>query len=221
LYNVNAENDTLTPYTNALTLQSVASSIAIPTSGVIFAEDNVWVRSNPNYHGRVTIAAGRLATTSNANIVVADDLLYSTKNGQDVIGLVAEDSVIIAPYAPPSSGSFTFEVDAAAIAQNGTVLYPLDYRVNSDNCTRGWTNSNQTFTYFGSVATRQSWTWTWLLGSHSCGDAVYSSNSGSYVSGIEHNNTQYDYSLLYTPPPSFPITSTYNVLSWREVLTKP
>jgi Tfp pilus assembly protein PilX len=221
LFYVNGENDRLTPYASALTLQAVASSISIPTSGVIFAEDNVWVRSNPTFHGRVTIAAGRLATSSNANIVIADDLIYSVKTGEDAVGLVAEDSVLIAPYAPPSSGSFEFEVDAAVIAQSGSVTYPLYYRSSSSRCTRGWSNSNQKFTFFGAVASRQTWTWTWLLGGSTCGDAVYSSNSQSYISGIEYNNTQYDYSLLYYPPPSFPITSTYNVLSWREVLTKP
>lgn len=221
LFYVNGENDRLTPYTSALTLQAVASSISIPTSGVIFAEDNVWVRSNPTFHGRVTIAAGRLATSSSANIVIADDLIYSVKTGEDAVGLVAEDSVLIAPYAPPSSGSFEFEVDAAVIAQSGSVTYPIYYRSSSSRCTRGWSNSNQKFTFFGAVASRQTWTWTWLLGGSACGDAVYSNNSQSYISGIEYNNTQYDYSLLYYPPPSFPITSTYNVLSWREVITKP
>jgi hypothetical protein len=218
---VNGETDTRTPYTSALTLQSVASGISVPTSGVIYAEDNVWVRTNPTFHGRVTIAAGRLATSSNANIVISDDMIYSTRNGTDAVGLVAEDSVIIAPYAPPSSGSFTFEVDAATIAQNGTVLYPSNYRASSYRCTRGWVNSNQIFNFFGAVATRQPWTWTWLMGHSSCGDAVFSSEQDSYISGIEHNNSQYDYSLLYNPPPSFPITSTYNVLSWREVMTRP
>jgi Tfp pilus assembly protein PilX len=221
LSNVNAETDTRTPYTSALTLQSVATNISMPTAGVIFAEDNVWVRSNPTFHGRVTIAAGRLAQASvNAEIVVADDLLYSTKNGADSIGLVAENSVTIAPYAPPASGSFNFEVDAAAVAQTGNVFYPDVYRSDSTSCTRGWVDPNQVFTFYGSVATRQTWTWTWLVGSHSCGDAAHDSQNG-YVSGIEHNSTQYDYNAQFSPPPSFPITSTYNVLSWREILTRP
>jgi type II secretory pathway pseudopilin PulG len=219
LYKVDSETDTSTPYTSALGRTVVSSGITIPESGVIFAEDNVWVRTNPTYHGRVTIAAGRLATNANANIVVADDIVYSTKNGQDAIGLVAEGSVIIAPYAPPSTGSFTFEVDAAMIAQSGTVEYPVTYRVNSNRCTRGWVNADQLFNFYGSVATRQQWTWTWQQGG-ACGDAVNDPTNG-YISGVENNNTQYDYNLLYAPPPSFPITSSYNILSWREVLTKP
>lgn len=218
---VNGENDRLTPYTSALTLLPVATNVAIPGSGVIFAEDNVWVRSKTTFHGRVTIGAGRLAGNANAEIVVADDIVYSTKNGSDVLGLVAENNVTIAPYAPPASGSFTFEVDAAMIAQAGSVLYPGTYRTSTNSCTRGWVNASQNFTFYGSVSTRQTWTWTWLQGSNSCGDAVRDTATNTYISGVNHNTTQYDYNLLYAPPPSFPITSTYNILSWREVLTKP
>jgi Tfp pilus assembly protein PilX len=223
LYDVNAENDQLTPYTSALTLQSVASNITIPSSGVIFAEDNVWVLSNPTYHGRVTVAAGRLASTNSstyANVNIAGPLLYSTKNGTDAIGLVAQNSVILSPYAPPSSGAFNFEVDGALLAENGEVWYPDPYASNGNRCTRGWTSSNQQFLFYGSVATRQTWTWNWLNGSSPCGDAAFDATNG-YVSGIENTTTQYDYNLEYAPPPSYPLTSGYNILSWREVLTRP
>lgn len=223
LYDVNGENDQLTPYTSALTLQSVATNVTIPSSGVIFAEDNVWVLSNPTYHGRVTISAGRLASSNSstyANVVIAGPLVYSTKNGADAVGLVAQNSVILAPYAPPSGGSFNFEIDGALLAENGEVWYPGSYRTNNYRCTRGWTNSNQQFLFYGSVATRQTWTWTWLDGGYPCGDAAYDPANG-YISGIENNTTQYDYNLLYTPPPSYPVTSGYNILSWREILTRP
>ena len=219
LYNVNAETDTNSTYLTALTLQSVASGIVIPSSGVIFAEDNVWVRTNPTYHGRVTIAAGRLATNNNADIVVADDMVYSTKNGQDSIGLVAEGDVLIAPYAPPASGVFTFEVDSALIAENGNVEYPVTYRSSANRCTHGWINSNQQLSFYGSVATRQTWTWNWLVGG-ACGDAAHDPVNG-WISGIENTTTAYDYNLLYAPPPSYPTTNGFNILSWREVLTTP
>ncbi len=220
LYQVNGENDQAASYSAALTRVLTASNIAIPPSGVIFAEDNVWVRTTAGFNGRVTIGAGRLATSSNAQIMIADDVQYAVKNGTVAIGLVAEGDVSIAPYAPPQSGSFTFEVHAAIVSQSGNVLYPSVYRTNSSRCTLGWVNSNQIFSFYGSVATRQTWTWTWIRGS-SCANAVYSASDGGYMSGITHNNTEYDYSLFYIPPPSFPITSSYNILSWREVLTTP
>lgn len=221
LYKVSAENDQATIYTSALTLQSVATGIAVPSSGVIFVEDNVWVRTNPTFHGRVTIAAGQLASTTNsADINIADDLVYSTKNGQDAIGLVAENDVLVSPYAPPASGVFNFEVDAAALAQSGSVTWPSTYKTSSSRRTRGWVATNQTFTFYGSVATRQSWTWNYSYG-NSGSDSVKDATNNLYISGIEHTATDYDYNLLYAPPPSYPITGSYNILSWREVLTKP
>lgn len=223
LYKVNGENDLAANYTSALSTQLIATGISVPASGVIYAEDNVWVRSNPTYHGRVTIAAGKLASTSSAtyaNIVMADQLLYSTKNGSDAVGLIAQDSVIMAPYAPPASGAFNFEIDAATLAQSGQVWYPSVYRSDSNSCTKGWTAANQQFTFYGSVATRQSWTWTWLFGGSQCGYAGYDPAVG-YVGGVEHNSTQFDYNLQYAPPPSFPITAGYNFLAWRQVLTHP
>lgn len=220
LYTVNSETDTNSTYTSALGESLVSSNITIPSSGVIFSEDNVWIRSNPTYHGRVTIGAGRLATNYNATISIADDLAYSVKDGSDAIGLVAEGDVLIAPYAPPASGNFTFELDAALLSQTGDVKYPLYYRSSSSRCTRGWVNSNQKLNFYGSIATRQSWTWSWLIGSH-CGDSVYSSSAGYYISGFLNNTTSYDYNMLYAPPPYYPITGGYEVLSFREVLTIP
>ena len=222
LYTVNNVNDTKPGYTNALNYSSVANNIAIPSSGVIFAEDNVWVRSNTTFNGRVTIGAGRLATSVTADINIADNLAYAQKDGTDAIGLVAEGNVFIAPFAPPSSSSFTLEVDAAVIAEAGSVEYPLLYTFNPNKCARGWINSNQVLNFYGSVATRQEWTWSWQVNSN-CGggDAVYDASQGFYVVGFKYNTTHYDYNLLYAPPPHFPATGAYNILSWREVLTHP
>jgi Tfp pilus assembly protein PilX len=224
IWNVNNVKDAkIVGYQDALTMQSVASNIAIPSSGVIFAEDNVWVRTNPTLHGRVTIANGRLATSNTTDLTVADNLAYSTKNGEDAIGLVAEGNVYIGSFAPPDSANFTLEVDAAVLAENGSVEYPSNYVFSNNTCTRGWITPNQKLNFYGSVATRQIWTWSWLS-NNSCGDNVFDSSLPApyrYVSGFEYNTTHYDYNLLYGPPPHYPSVSGYNVLSWREVLTTP
>ncbi len=220
LYKVSGENDKKTPYTAALTTTAVATGIALPPSGVIFVEDNVWVRTNPTFHGRVSIASGRLATNSSTDIIVADNILYTAKDGSDAIGLIAEKNVLIAPYAPPSTSSFTFEVDAAALAQSGSVTWQ-QYYDGTSMPTRGWTGSNQTFTFYGSVATDLAWTWNYSYNYNPGLDSVRDASNSFYYSGIEHTNTNYDYNLLYAPPPSYPVTGTYDILSWREVLTKP
>jgi Tfp pilus assembly protein PilX len=220
VWQVNGENDTQTPYTSALNLQSVATGVAIPSTGTIFVEDNVWIRTNPTFTGRVTIGAGRLASASTGEINIIDNLLYSTKNGTTAIGLVSEGNINVSPYAAPTSGSFTLEINAAVLAQTGFVVYPSTYHTNSAVCSRGWVNPNQLLKFYGSVATRTTWTWSWLQGTSSCGDAV-NDGTGQYISGFLHNITEYDYNLLYNAPPNFPLTSTYNILSWREVLTKP
>lgn len=224
LFNINNVKDAkIVGYTNALTLQSVASGVAIPSSGVIFAEDNVWVRSNPTFHGRVTIANGRLTSAQTTDITIADNLAYSSKDGSDAIGLVAEGNVYIGSFAPPASSSFTLEVDAAVLAETGNVEYPSNYVFSNNTCTRGWISNNQTLNFYGSVSTRQLWTWSWLRNS-SCGDNVFDGSlpaPSRYISGFEYNTTHYDYNLLYSPPPHYPTVSGYNILSWREVLTAP
>lgn len=222
LYTVNNEKDTSTTYSNALSPSLVASGIAVPSSGVIFVEDNVWVRTNPTYHGRVTIAAGRLATNVTADINIADSVLYTTKNGNDAIGLVAEGNVYIAPYINQGASTFTSEVDGAVLAGSGNVIFPSNYKFSNSTCTRGWVNSNQKLLFYGAIAVRQTWTWSWDWGTGgSCGDNVKDPLSNHYISGFLYNTTSYDYNLLYAPPPGYPITGGYGILSWREVLTKP
>ncbi len=226
LYRVSSQNDTRSSYLSALGLTLISTGNAIPSNGVVYVEDNVWVVSNPDFHGRLTIAAGRLTATSSSsysNITIAGPIVYSTKNGNDAIGLISQNNITIAPYAPPSpsTGAVSFEVDGALLSENGNVWFPDTYQSAPYTCTVGWVASNQKMVFYGSVATRQVWTWSWLDGGYQCGNASYDPGSGSYISGFLYDNTQYDYNLLYDPPPSYPLTSGYNILSWREILTHP
>ena len=199
------------PYTSALTRTSIANNIPLPSDGVIFVEDNLWIRSNPEFGGRVTIVASRQADSNVAKITAADDIAYTTKSGQDVLGLISEGSFIIAPYAPPkpnaSSSEFPFKIHAAIIA-GGDVRFPASYLSRS---VTEWTTSNKSMEYFGSIGmTDSDGVWTWSV-----------SSGSSTIAGFQYNTTSYDYNLLYAPPPQFPITDTYNILNWREKLTTP
>ncbi len=209
LEKVTNEKDTNTTYATALTRTVVANNIAVPATGVIFVEDNVWVRSNTGgYDGRVTIASARLAAPGDTDIIIAGNLLYTEKySGKDTIGLVTEDSVEVAPYV----GS-NVEVDAALIAKSGSVGIRRTYKGTS-TYVKGYALSTQGLVYFGSLASNLEWTWSVQL----CGTVM---NAGCWA-GYRYTSTNYDENLRYLPPPSFPVTSTYDILSWREVVANP
>ena len=97
------------------------------------------------------------------------------------------------------------------IAQNGRVQFRPQFNYGG-GATDGYINPNQNFNFFGSVASNEQWTWSWIR----CG-----SNSTSCWSGFKYNETKYDENLRYAPPPSFPLTSTYDILEWREIILGP
>lgn len=202
-------------YTQALTYNGNSTTVAIPSNKVIFVEDNVWVRTNPKFNGKVTIVAGRLASSSQtAKVIIADNLAYANKtDGSNSIGLISEGYIEVAPYAPSNqnSGAFNLEINGALVAAdttNGYVRVPSNY-LNNQSLPK-WTNPNQTLTFYGSIvmagsnANTSYWTWSYTDGE-----------------GYGYNSTTYDDSLYYDPPPSFPVTGSYNILKWREILVKP
>lgn len=203
-------------YTSALTLSGGVNNIPLPESKVIFVEDNVWVRTNPTFKSKVTIVAARLDTsdTQKAKMVIADNLAYDDKSGKYSIGLVSENYVVVAPYAPSNQqngAAFNLEIDAAIIAKDGYVRAPDSYLGND---VPAWTQPNQTLSFYGSIvmggnnASSDFWTWLYTSG-------------GTPVDGYKYNTTRYDPNLLYAPPPSFPVSGSYNILKWREILTTP
>ena len=164
-------------------------TVAIPSNGIIYVEDDVWVEGT--VHGRAMVAAAKLpySPSSAPTIYIPDDIVYTAKNGTDVLGLLAQDDVVVTYNAPTS-----LEVDAAMIAQNGSAQF-FDYNgmVKSD------------ITVYGSIMTFGQWTWSWVNG------------SGSIVSGYTTTSDTYDNNLLYGPPPGFPLSSSgYQQLSWTS-----
>jgi hypothetical protein len=81
-----------------------ATTYNVPANGAIYSEKPVVVSGVVD--GRVTIA-------SNEDVIVAGDISYENA-GDDVLGLIGKDEIIIAKYAPT-----TLNWRAAVIAQNG------------------------------------------------------------------------------------------------------
>ena len=161
----------------------------LPLSGIFYIEDKVWVEGV--VAGRVMIAAANLPYNASTapNIYIPNNLTYATTNGTDSLGLLAQQNVIVS-YAAPQNRT----IDGALIAQNGSVeflFYQNDAAVKN------------TINVFGSIMTFGQWTWTWVDGNN------------NDVSGYATTNDVYDSNMLYSPPPSFPLsTSGYKQLSW-------
>lgn len=164
-----------------------------PANGCLYAADNVWVEGD-GFTGRLTIGSGRLpdVPATNTSIKIIDDLRYASKNGSHALGLIAQKDVEVARYAPSN-----LEVNGALLAQKGHVWYPNNGPVKSN------------LSFYGSISSYDFWTWSWVNG------------SGNITAGYGTNTTTYDTNLTYSPPPCYPTTNSFSVLSWREVLYQP
>lgn len=167
---------------------------SIPSNGIIFIEDSVWVDGQIN-GSRVTIASGRFPEISSnySNITVNKNLIYTNYDGSDVVSLISQNNINIGLISDND-----IRIDAALVAQNGRVgrynyvsTCGAEYRRNS-------------LTLYGMIASKVRYGFSY-------------SNSGVYSNGYLTRNINYDSNLLYNPPPSFPLTSSqYSTIFWQE-----
>lgn len=171
--------------------QTLLGNHPIPSNGVIFINDHVWVDGQIN-NARVTVVAGIIGNTDptkHANITVNENLRYTNYNGNDSIGLIAQGNMNVGMNSLDN-----LRIDAAIVAENGRVgrFY------YSNNCS----NSSRTaLTLYGMIATYKRYGF------------AYTDNTGYAI-----RNIIYDSNLLYAPPPSFPSASNqYEVISWQQL----
>jgi hypothetical protein len=166
----------------------------IPTSGVIFIEDNLWISGKIN-NKRLIIASAKFPDNPNerTRIIINDDLLYSNYNDNDVIGLIAQRSINIGLKSKTN-----LKIDAALIAQNGRVG-----RFHYSNC--GNDSLKDNLIIYGTIASRIRYGFAWT-------------QNNTIISGYRNRNLIYDGNLLYSPPPQFPLASEfYEILNWKEI----
>lgn len=176
--------------------QQLLGNYPFPVNGIVFLEDNTFVSGKIN-GARLTIVAALLPDnpSSRKDIIVNNDLLYTMYDGSDSIGLIAQGNVSTGLVSEDD-----LRIDAALIAQNGRVGRYY-YRPPSDGSQRCSPNhTRQVLTLWGMIATNQRYGFAYVDGT-----------------GYQIRNLNYDGSLLYAPPPSFPLTSNqYVTLTWEE-----
>jgi hypothetical protein len=164
---------------------------AFPANGLIFAEDNVWVEGTID-GARLTIAAAKFPDTASQrkSITINNDVLYTHKDGTDALALIAQNNINIGMVSDTD-----IEIDAALVAQNGRVGR---FYYNS-SCFPY--NIRSSATLFGMIATNKRYGFAFTNGS-----------------GYTTRTIIYDASLLYSPPPNFPLAAdNYQIISWDEL----
>ena len=164
------------------------ANYALPASGAIFVEDDVWVEGAVD--GRVSIGVGRFPVEEPYNMAyVSGDLTYQAKSSDDVLGIMAQGNIFV-PYEVPDD----MEINSALLSQFGEISRPF-YTDDIKN----------SLSVFGSQISYQGGGWKWVNG------------WGNVISGFEDTFHSYDANLKYFPPPGFPTEASYELISWEEL----
>jgi len=195
--------------------------IPMPANGLIFVEDDVWVDGVID-NSRVTVVAAKPPLDSgNANIYLNNDLVYTPvgdSTGTDAIGLIAQNNILVGYFSEDD-----LHIDAAMIAQTGRTGRPY-YGINSSNwhiSPAGSTNPDGgntcseyrrrlVITSNGAIGTFQRYGFAWVGSLFSCPEGF--TNQSGYCT----RNLIYDENFYFAPPPFFPTTGQYRIISWEE-----
>ncbi|MEK7170970.1 MAG: hypothetical protein AAB774_01530 [Patescibacteria group bacterium] len=160
---------------------------ALPANGIIFVADNAWVWGTIG--ARITLASGRLPSTSttDTNIFLQNDINYTVKDGSVALGLISQGDLIV-----NSSSEDDLNIDAYLLSQKGKVFRP--FYLN---------NTKTKISIYGGIGSFSWWTWSWVSGNN-------------VVSGYITTSQTYDTYLALNPPPLFPTTGSFAILSWKE-----
>ncbi len=168
-----------------------ASVYPYPENGVMFFEDDIWIKGQVDTERITIVAAAFPDTPSNRkSITINEDVLYTNYDGQDVISMIAQKNINVGMISEND-----LRVDGALIAQKGRVGR----------------------FYYGSGCSpynhRNVMTVNGMIGSNGRYGFAYTDNTG-----YDLRNIIYDSNLLFAPPPEFPLTTEhYETISFEEV----
>ena len=163
-----------------------------PENGLIFSNKPLWVDGQIDT-AKITIVSANLDEAIDTDIYINNDILYTNKDGRDIIGLIAENDITVGLYSEDD-----LEIDAALLAQKGRVGR-LNYQTSAYKM-------RDTITLYGSMATNERY-----------GFAYVDTRTGLRVSGYDNRYLYFDNNLIYFPPPYFPTGNVYDLDLWEEL----
>jgi hypothetical protein len=179
-----------------------SATASIPSNGAIYASKTIII-SGPGGSGinGPSTVNGRVTVASNDDIVIAGNVDYvnpvACGCGDDVLGVIALNSVYVADWAPN-----TLTWRAASLAER------YQWRAWECGSLPGRTGTGSTMTYYGSTITN---------GTTPNPDRG-GSTGGGCMSSYDTRSYNYDPSLVYLPPPWFPtVDQPYTIVLFREV----
>lgn len=165
-------------------------SYGYPAAGVIFFEDDVWVEGTIDDKKITIIAADPEASQGQRKrIIIPNNIKYSHLDGSDKIGLITQTDILLTRDAPSD-----LEIDAAMIAKDGQI------KINN------FGEQKNNIKVYGSMAHNTGLIWTYCFNPPLC----------TSYSGYKTTQTMIDQQNVLNPPPKFPLTGTFAILSWRE-----
>lgn len=157
--------------------------------GLVFFEDKVWV--DGIVKGKKTVIAANLIDVGvDKDIVLKDNIEYTTRDGADGLLLVSEKDLLIPDYSPN-----IFKLDGIYIAQKGRLF-------------RAYYNSNirDKMEIYGTMVMKGVGITTWVNG------------SGDVVSGYRTTEQMPDQKMMYDPPPMTPYADDeHSFVKWEEM----
>lgn len=174
--------------------KGATTNLSLPTdfNGILYSEMPIWIEGTWNNKLTLATAATYTVNGNKTSITIVGNLKYVSKDGTNKIGLVGKGDIRVPRYEPAND----MEINAVMASQEGSVQYPLTSPAEAV--------VKNSITVYGSISSFKRWNWTWI-------------NASNIVTqGFRNTYQIYDRHLTIDPPPMFPTTGDYQVLTWRE-----
>lgn len=188
-------------------------SFTYPANGIILVNDRdkLWIEGNIENNRVSVLLFNGAIEQGNADIIISGDITYSNNDGSEALGLIAQRNIEVDRCIANNN----LEINAAMITKKGSILANGVDPIKNSLTINGSIAAYNGFDFYEEVEqtccnTCKVLIW-WVTDCLLCGSYDCSTETGFNSTSIE-----YDSNLDYNPPPHFPTTGEYRILSWKE-----